>query len=361
MMNVLAAPASAGAALRTVAGLGRRCMAALGLGLLANVGLPLSDGAHAQGSPTLAAIRARGSVVCGMQSNNPPFSLPDSRGVWRGMDVDSCRALAAAVLGDPDKAIIRPVTGLTRFPAVQGGDIDVLFGSTTWTTTRETQLGLIFASANYFSGQGFLVRRSLGVTRLNQLDGATICVPPGSTTEVILQEWFRANRLTFQPILIDDPNEIIRAFLAGRCDVYTRDMTGLSGFRMSQTNPDDFLLLPENITMEPLGAWIRKGDDQWLDVVRWTQFALIWAEQQGVTAATVDNPGPTPSTDVRRLLGDGDIGPTMGLDRRWAANAIKAVGNYGEMWERNAAPYGLERGLNRLWNQGGLMYSPPLR
>jgi general L-amino acid transport system substrate-binding protein len=336
-------------------------MAVLGLGVLASISLPAGDGAHAQGSPTLAAIRARGSVICGVQSNNPPFSLPDSRGVWRGMDVDSCRALAAAVLGDPEKVNIRPITGLTRFPAVQGGDIDVLFGSTTWTTTRETQLGLVFAAANYFSGQGFLVRRSLGVSHLTELDGATVCVPPGSTTEVILQEWFRAHRLTFQPILIDDPNEIIGAFLAGRCDVYTRDMTALSGFRTSQPNPDDFLLLPENITMEPLGAWIRKGDDQWLDVVRWTQFALIWAEQQGVTAATVDNPGAAPSSDVRRLLGEGDIGPTMGLDRRWAASAIRAVGNYGEMWERNAAPYRLSRGLNRLWDQGGLMYSPPLR
>lgn len=360
-MNVLDRAPPAGTALRAVAGFGRRCMAILGLGVLASAGLPAGDGAHAQGSPTLAAIRARGSVICGVQSNNPPFSLPDSRGVWRGMDVDSCRALAAAVLGDPAKITIRPVTGLTRFPAVQSGDIDVLFGSTTWTTTRETQLGLLFAAANYYSGQGFLVKRTLGVSHLNQLDGATICVPPGSTTEIILQEWFRANRLTFQPILIDDPNEIIGAFLAGRCDVYTRDMTGLSGFRMSQSNPDDFLLLPENITMEPLGAWTRKGDDQWLDVVRWTQFALVWAEQQGVTAATADDPGAGASTDVRRLLGEGDIGPGMGLDRRWAANAIKAVGNYGEMWQRNAAPFGLERGLNRLWNQGGLMYSPPLR
>lgn len=341
--------------------LARRCRAAAALGLLIATAPVLEAAAQAPGSPTLAAIRNRGQVVCGVQSNNPPFSLPDSRGVWRGIDVDSCRALAAAIFGDPEKAVIRPVTGMTRFPAVQSGDIDVLYGSTTWTTTRETQLGLVFAAANYYSGQGFLVRRSLGVTRLAQLDGATICVPPGSTTEVILQEWFRTNRLSFQPILIDDPNEIIRAFLSGRCDVYTRDMTGLSGFRMTQARPDDFLLLPENITMEPLGAWIRKGDDQWLDIVRWTQFALIWAEQQGVTAATVDNPGPSPSSDVRRLLGAGDIGPTMGLDRRWAANAIKAVGHYGEMWERNAAPYGLARGLNRLWDQGGLMFSPPLR
>jgi general L-amino acid transport system substrate-binding protein len=359
-MNAMLHATLAGAARRAVA-TARRYAAALALGGL--TGLAASPGdAWAQESPTLAAIRARGSVVCGAVSNNPPFSLPDSRGVWRGMDVDGCRALAAAVLGDPAKATIRPVTSVSRFPAIQSGEVDVLFGSTTWITTRETALGLAFAAPNFFSGQGFLVRRSLGVSRLAELNGATICVPPGSTTEVILADWFRANRLTFQPVLIEDVNEIHAAFLAGRCDVFTRDMTGLSGFRMSQPRPDDFLLLPENITMEPLGAWVRKGDPRWFDVVRWTQFALVWAEQQGVTAAMADNPGPGASSEVRRLLGlDGDIGPGMGLDRRWAANAIRAVGNYGEMWERNVAPFGLQRGLNRLWNAGGLMYSPPLR
>ena len=335
-----------------------------GLLAVAVVGALVLFGARgwAAESPTLAAIRARGAVVCGMQSDNPPFSVPDSQGVWRGMDVDSCRALAAAVLGDPAKASIRPITGMTRFPALQGGEIDVLFGSTTWITTRETSLGLVFAATNYFSGQGFLVKRSLGVAHLNELNGASICVPPGSTTEVILQEWFRGHGLTFRPVLIDDPNQIQATFLSGRCDVFTRDMTGLSGFRVRQGNPEDFVLLPENITMEPLGAYVRKGDDAWLDVARWTQFALVWAEQLGVTAATAGGTGEGASPDVRRLLGgEGDVGPSMGLDRRWAANAIRAVGNYGEMWERNIAPFGLERGLNRLWDKGGLMYSPPLR
>ncbi|MBV8912293.1 MAG: amino acid ABC transporter substrate-binding protein [Acetobacteraceae bacterium] len=351
----------AGAALRAADGRAWRKIALL-LGLLAGAVLPASDGAQAADSPTVAAIRARGSVVCGMQPDNPPFSSPDSHGVWRGMDVDSCRALAASVLGDPTKITIRPITPISRFPAVQSGEVDVLFGSTTWTTTRETQLGLIFAAANYFSGQGFLVKRSLGVAHLAELNGATICVPPGSTTEVILSEWFHHHNLTFQPVLIDDMSQIQAAFLTGRCDVFTRDMTGLSGFRMQQANPEDFVLLPENITMEPLGALVRKGDDGWLDVVRWTQFALIWAEQQSVTAATADASGPSASSDVRRLLGDeGDIGPSMGLDRRWAANAIKAVGNYGEIWQRNVAPFGLPRGLNNLWDKAGLMYSPPLR
>jgi general L-amino acid transport system substrate-binding protein len=336
-------------------------MVLVAAGAVAGAALPAPRPAWAADSPTLAAIRARGSVVCGVQADNAPFSLPDSRGVWRGMDVDSCRALAAAVLGDPAKISIRPVTGMTRFPAVQGGEIDVLFGSTTWITTRETSLGLVFAATNYFSGQGFLVKRSLGVSRLTELNDASICVPPGSTTEVILQEWFRNHHQTFRPVLIDDPSQIQATFLSGRCDVFTRDMTGLSGFRMRQAKPDDFVLLPENITMEPLGAYIRKGDDAWLDVVRWTQFALIWAEQLGVTAAAADKPEGA-SSDIRRLLGaEGDVGPSMGLDRQWAANAIKAVGNYGEVWQRNIAPFGLERGLNRLWDKGGLMYSPPLR
>ncbi len=337
----------------------RRIGAWLILGLLA-LGIPGT--AWAADSPTLAAIRARGSVVCGMLPDNPPFSLPDSQGVWRGMDVDSCRALAAAVLGDAAKATIRPVTSLSRFPAIQSGEVDVLFGSTTWITTRETSLGLAFAAANYYSGQGFLVKRALGVAHVSDLNGASICVPPGSSTEVILSDWFRAHNLTFHPVLIEDLNQIASTFLSGRCDVFTRDMTGLSGFRMRQPKPDDLVLLPEIITMEPLGAWVRKGDDAWFDVVRWTQFSLIWAEQLGVTAATADHPAADASPDIRRLLGEtGDVGPSMGLDKRWAANAIGAVGNYGEIWERNVAPFGLPRGLNRLWDKGGLMFSPPLR
>ncbi len=239
----------------------------------------------------------------------------------------------------------------------------MLFGSTTWTATRETSLGLEFAAANYYSGQGFLVKRSLGVTHVQQLDGASVCVPPGSTTEVILQEWFASHHLTFRPVLIDDPNQIQATFLSGRCDVFTRDMTGLSGFRIRQPNPEDLVLLPEIITMEPLGAFVRKGDDSWVDIVRWTQFALVWAEQLGVTGAMAGASDFAPtSPDARRLLGlEGEVGPTMGLDKRWAAKAIAAVGNYGEMWARDIAPFGLPRGLNNLWDQGGLMYSPPLR
>lgn len=313
-------------------------------------------------TPTLDAVRARGSVVCGVQADNVPFSMPDSQGVWRGMDIDSCRAIAAAVLGDPARITIRPITGLTRFPAIQGGEVDVLFGSTTWLATRESALGLMFAGANYYSGQGFLVRRSLGVTNVKGLDGATICVPPGSSTEVILQDWFRKNGGTFKPVVIDDPAQIAATFLAGRCDAYTRDVTGLSGFRIRQVNPDDFVLLPEVITMEPLGAFVRKGDDSWFDVVRWTGLALVWAETLGVTQQGVDAAATQPSPDVRRLLGiEGTVGNTLGLDAKWAANAVRAVGNYGEMWQRNVAPMGLPRGLNRLWDGGGLMFSPPLR
>lgn len=322
-----------------------------------------SGGAAAAGpSATLEAIRARGNLVCGVQAENPPFSVPDSRGVWRGLDVDSCRALAAAVLGDPGRVVFRAITGLSRFPAIQGGEVDVLFGSTTWLTTRESSLGLVFAGANYYSGQGFMVRRSLGVTTIAGLDGASICVPPGSSTEVILQDWFRKNGKTFRPVVIDDPAQIQATFLSGRCDAYTRDMTGLSGFRGRQADPGAFLVLPEIITMEPLGAFVRKGDDEWLDVVRWTGFALVWAEQLGVTQANLDEMATGPSPNVRRLLGvEAGVGETMGLDAKWAANAIRAVGNYGEMWQRDVAPMGLARGLNNLWDHGGLMYSPSLR
>jgi general L-amino acid transport system substrate-binding protein len=314
-------------------------------------------------SPTLDAVRARGSLVCGVQSENAPFSLPDSQGAWRGIDVDSCRAIAAAVLGDPAKVTFRVITGMTRFPTVQGGEADVIFGTTTWLTTRETSLGLVFASVNYYSGQGFLVRRSLGVDSIAGLDGASICVPPGSSTELILQDWFRKNGKTFRPVVIDDPGQIQTTFLSGRCDAYTRDMTGLAGFRSTQAHPDEFVVLPEVITMEPLGAFVRKGDDGWLDIVRWTGFALVWAEQLGVTQANLDEAAASdPSPDVRRLLGvEGDVGKSMGLDPKWAANAIRAVGNYGEAWQRDVAAIGLPRGLNNLWNKGGLMYSPPLR
>lgn len=331
---------------------------------LSCLGLAWASGgvARAAGSPTLDAIRARGSVVCAMLADNVPFSQVDRTGVLRGMDADACRALAAAVLGDPARITIRPVTGLTRFPTIQGGEADVLFGSTTWTTTRETTLGLVFAGANYYSGQGFIVRASLSVKSTRELDGATVCVPPGSSSELILQDYFKKIGASFKPVVIDDPSSIIATFLAGRCDVYTRDVTGLAGFRIQQQHPEDLVLLPEIISMEPLGAFVRKVDDQWLDVVRWTQFALVAAEQLGVTAETAGQPVTTRDPDVRRLLGaEGAVGPGMGLDVQWAARAIAAVGNYGEVWQRNMAPLGLARGLNRLWSAGGLMFSPPLR
>jgi general L-amino acid transport system substrate-binding protein len=333
-----------------------------GATLLAALLLPQVASQAAEPSPTVSAIRARGRLVCGMQGDNPPFSVPDAQGVWHGMDVASCRALAAAVLGDPDKVLIRPITGLTRFPALQSGEVDVLYGSTTWVTTRETALGLSFTTANYYSGQGFLVRRSLGVQHVKDLDGASICVPPGSTTELILQDWFRQHQIRFQPVIIDDPNQIQATFLAGRCDAYTRDMTGLSGFRVRQGNPDEFLVLPEVISMEPLGAFVRKGDNAWFDIVRWTQLALVAAEQLGVSRANLDQSRTSASPDVRRLLGvEGEVGPSMGLEKDWAARAIRAVGNYGEVWEREIKPMGLARGLNQLWNQGGLQFAPPLR
>lgn len=345
-------------------GRARRSLLALGAfcaGLLATEAAFAADPPPA--SRTLNTIRERGSVICGVQNDNPPFSLPDSQGQWRGLDVDSCRALAAATLGDASKVTIRAVTGLTRFPSLQSGEIDVLFGSTTWTTTRESALGLVFAGANYYSGQGFLVHARLGVKTLKELDGASVCVPPGSTTELIMQDWARKNNVTFRPVVIDDPNQLQSTFLSGRCDVFTRDLTGLSGFRARQQRPEDFTLLPEFISMEPLGPFIRKGDDGWLDIVRWTQLALLAAEQMDITAANVrEQTTASTNPDIRRLLGaEGEVGPSMGLDKAWAARAIAALGNYGEIWQRNVAPMGLPRGNNRLWDQGGLMFAPPLR
>jgi general L-amino acid transport system substrate-binding protein len=341
---------------RSLLALGAFCAGLLGSGAAFAADPPAA-------SRTLNTIRERGSVICGVQNDNPPFSLPDSQGQWRGLDVDSCRALAAATLGDASKVTIRAVTGLTRFPSLQSGEIDVLFGSTTWTTTRESALGLVFAGANYYSGQGFLVHSRLGVKTLKELDGASVCVPPGSTTELIMQDWARRNNVTFRPVVIDDPNQIQATFLSGRCDVFTRDLTGLSGFRARQQKPEDFTLLPEFISMEPLGPFIRKGDDGWLDIVRWTQLALLAAEQMDITAANVRAETTSATNpDIRRLLGaEGEVGPSMGLDKAWAARAIAAVGNYGELWQRNVAPMGLPRGNNRLWDQGGLMYAPPLR
>jgi general L-amino acid transport system substrate-binding protein len=313
---------------------------------------------------TVAAIRARGSLVCGVAINAPGFALPDSRGEFRGLDVDTCRAVAAAILGDATKVRFVPNTAVQRFPMLQSGELDMLARNTTWTLGRETSLGLAFAGINFYDGQGFMVRRSSNVTSARQLDGATVCVQPGTTTELNLADYFRTNRMRFTPVVIESVEEIRAAFVAGRCDAYTNDISSLASFRATRTtDADSFLLLPEVISKEPLGPTVRKGDWRFFDIVRWSLFAQIAAEELGVTSANVEELVRTSTNpDIQRLLGrTGDLGRSMGLNNDWVVQIIRQVGNYGEMYERSITPIGIPRGVNNLWNNGGLHYAPPLR
>ena len=315
--------------------------------------------------PPLTTIRERGAVACGAHPGAPGFSVLDSQGVTRGLDADTCRAIAAAVLGDPGKARFTIVSSQARLPALQSGQIDVLPRTTTWTQTRDTANGLNFTAVNFYDGQGFMVRRSAGVQRARDLEGATICVTSGTTNELNLADWSRANNIRVQPLVFDQNEETRNAYNSGRCDAFTTDASQLAGIRTALRNPDEHVILPDVISKEPLAAAVRHGDDQWFDIVRWTIFALIEAEELGVTQANVDEMLNSPNPSIRRLLGQaGDHGPLMGIDRRWAYNAIKAVGNYGEMFNRNlgaGSPIGLPRGVNDLWTRGGLMYAMPIR
>lgn len=344
------------------------------LGMVAALGgaaaalVPVSAGAQtaapAPSQDTLAAVRARGALVCGVATAGVGLSIPDSQGVWRGVDADYCRAFAAAVLGDPAKLRFVATTTQQRFTALQSGEVDVLARATTWTFTRDVGQGLVFAGVNLYDGQGFLVRRQLGVKSARELDGATVCLLPGTTSEQNVSDYFRANSMKFTPVVIEQAAEMRQAFFAGRCDVYSNDRTELTGIRAAQgAKSDDLVILPETISKEPLGPLVRKGDSRWFDVIRWTHFALVAAEELGVTQANVDQMRTSSTNpEIRRLLGvEGEFGRQLGLDNAWAANAIKAVGNYGEVWDRNQKPLGVDRGQNRLARDGGLQYAPPLR
>jgi general L-amino acid transport system substrate-binding protein len=315
--------------------------------------------------PTLAAVKARDILVCGTSTGAAGFSLPDSRGEYRGLDNDLCRAVAAAALGDAAKIRWVPLTTQARLPALQSGQIDVLIRTVTWTQGRDTANGLNFTAVSFFDGQGFLLRKSLGVTRATQLDGATICVVAGSTNELNLADWARVNRIRYAPVVFEQNDEARRSYFNGRCDAYSTDASQLAGLRSTFPNPGEHVILPDIISKEPHSPVVRHGDDQWFDIVRWTLFALLIAEENGITQANVDEHLNSQNPEIRRLLGlSGDHGPLMGLDRKWAYNAIRAVGNYGEIFERHLGkdtPVGLERGLNALWSKGGLMYAPPIR
>jgi general L-amino acid transport system substrate-binding protein len=314
----------------------------------------------------LDSIKSRGQVLCGVSTGLAGFSLADSQGKWTGMDVDICKAVAAALLGDANKVKFVPLSAQQRFTALQSGEVDLLSRNTTWTLTRDTSLGLDFTGITYYDGQGFMVAKKLGVKSAKELNGATVCVQPGTTTELNLADYFRANKMQFKPVVIERLEEVEQAFFSGRCDVYTTDASGLAATRATRaSSPDDYVILPEIISKEPLGPAVRHGDNQWSDVVRWTLYAMLEAEEKGITSKNVDEMTKSADPTVKRLLGaTPGMGKALGVDEDWVVKVIKQVGNYGEVFERNVGkttPLKLERGLNALWTQGGLQYAPPVR
>lgn len=330
------------------------------------VGL-VASGPHAwaQGPSTLAAVKTRGHLICGAHPGAPGFSQPNSRGEYTGFDADHCRAVAAAIFGNAEAIRFRPLSSQQRLTAVQTGEIDVLIRTTTWSMARDTTSGLNVTNVTFYDGQGFLVRTKLGLKSARELDGATICVTSGTTNELNLADWARSNGLKIQPLVIDQNDETRKAYESGRCDAFTTDASQLAGIRTALPVPAEHVVLPDIISKEPLGPYVRHGDDQWFDLVKWTMFALVEAEELGVTSKNVDDMLKSPNPNVQRLLGvTGGFGRMIGLDDRWAYNALKAVGNYGEIFERNlgkGSPLGLARGVNALWKDGGLIYAPPIR
>lgn len=318
---------------------------------------------HAEAQSTLDAVKAKGFVQCGVNSSVPGFSAPDSQGVWRGIDVDVCKAVAAAVFGDANKVRYTPTTAQQRFTALQSGEVDMLSRNTTWTLARDTSLGLDFVGVNFYDGQGFMVARKLNVKSAKELNGATICVQPGTTTELNLTDYFRANKMNFTPVVIEKLDEVEAAFFSGRCDAYTTDVSGLASTRaVKASNPNDYVILPEVISKEPLGPAVRHGDNRWADIVRWSYNAMLEAEELGIDSKNVDSMLNSPNPNIQRFVGKtGGLGQMLGVSDQWAYNIIKQVGNYAESYERNITPLGIERGINKLWKDGGLQYSPPIR
>ena len=318
---------------------------------------------HAQ---TLDSVKQRGYLQCGVTTGFAGFSAPDDQGYWRGLDIDFCRAIAAAVLGDASRFKAMPLNSQQRFTALQSGEIDVLARNTSITQQRDTALGVIHAGINFYDGQGFLVPKALGVTHAKELDGATICLQTGTSNENTLADWARANGISYNPVVIEQFNEAVAAFAAGRCDVFSTDASGLAAIRASRLgNPDDYTVLPELISKEPLGPFVRQGDDAWMNIVKWTLIAMQLAEELGVSSANVDEQRASNSPQIQRLLGvSGNAGKNLGLDEAWAYRIIKQVGNYAESFDRNvgeASPLKIQRGLNALWRDGGVVYPLPIR
>jgi general L-amino acid transport system substrate-binding protein len=314
---------------------------------------------------TLDDVRAKGFIQAGVNGDLFGFGKPDEKGVWRGLDVDTARAVAAAVFGDANKVKYTPLTAKTRFTALQSGEIDVLTRNCTQTLTRDTDLGLDFVQVNYYDGQGFLIPKKLGVKSAKELNEASVCVLPGTTTELNVADYFRSNGMKMKPVVIESTAELAKAFFAGRCDCLTSDASQLAGTRAVAPNPKDYIILPEIISKEPLAPAVRHGDNQWKDIVNYSVLAMINAEELGITSKNVDEMMKSTDPVIQRFLGvSPGNGKALGLDESWAYNIVKQVGNYGEVFERNVGvntPLGIERGLNALWTKGGLMYSPPFK
>jgi len=337
------------------------------LKLIAGVGVLAAMGVSgtASAASTLDTVKDRGHLKCGVSTGLPGFSQPDDKGNWTGIDVDTCRAIAAAVFGSADDVEFTPLTAKERFTALQSGEIDVLVRNTTWTLTRDTSLGLNFTGTNYYDGQGFLVRKSIGVDSAKQLDGATVCVAAGTTTELNLGDYFRKKGMEYQAVVFDTSTQTVQGFASNRCDVLTSDRSQLAALRTKLDDPSSAVILPETISKEPLGPVVRQGDDEWFNIVKWTLFAMVNAEEMGVSSSNVDQMKNSDNPGIKRLLGvSGDMGEKLHLAPNWAFDVVKEVGNYKEMFNRNVGPdtaVGLNRGVNALWNEGGVMYAPPVR
>jgi general L-amino acid transport system substrate-binding protein len=325
----------------------------------------VSSTALAEGASTLDTVKQRGALICGVTQGIPGFSNPDDQGNWTGLDVDLCRAVAAAIFNDATKVKFTPLSAKDRFIALQSGEIDVLARNSTWTLSRDASLGISFVGVNYYDGQGFMVRKSLKVNSALELNGASICTQTGTTTELNLADYFRTNKMKYEVVAFASPDETLKAYDGGRCDVFTTDVSQLYAERLKLATPNEHVILPEIISKEPLAPAVRRGDEQWLDIVKWTLFAMLNAEELGVSSRTLDDALRSDKPDIRRLVGtEGNYGEQLGLSKDWAAHIVKLVGNYGESFERNVgvgSKLNIARGLNNLWTKGGIQYAPPIR
>jgi general L-amino acid transport system substrate-binding protein len=338
---------------------------AVKLGLAAAVALAGATGSAFAQAKTLDAVKARGSVNCGVNTGLAGFAQPDDKGAWTGLDAEFCRAIASALFNDPTKVTFKPLSAKERFTALQSGEIDVLARNSTWTLSRDSSLGLSFVGVNFYDGQGFMVKKGLGVKSAKELKGASVCVQTGTTTELNLADYFRSNKIDYKPVVFEKSDEVVAAYEAARCDAFTTDASGLYAERLRLKAPDDHVVLPEIISKEPLGPVVRQGDSQWFTVVKWVHYAMLNAEELGVTKGNVDEMTKSANPDIKRMLGtEGEFGKAIGLDNDWVVRILKGVGNYGESYERNVGAGSrlkIARGQNALWSSGGLQYAPPIR